>query len=197
MPTIEHVKQAINWAMGERDLLPDYGYDQEVYLCGTACCVYGAACLLAGETPPIFGGPNHDALGDDPTMLLLVRAMKCHATTPKQMLDIIEGRSRIFGDFNEVVGDASRIAGDVTYIKGDVSNLCGDVTYLNGDVSNLRGDATGVEGRATIRGDVTNIRGRISGLEGDVSGLSGDVTHVYGDATGINAHMTGVEGPLK
>jgi hypothetical protein len=121
---------------------------------------------MAGEKPPILGGPNNDALGDDPTMLLLVRAMKCSKTTPKQMLDIIEGWSQIFGDFNGVAGDASRIEGNVTHIKGDVSNLCGDVTYLKGNVSGLSGD-------------VTNVWGVATGVEGDMTDLGGELQRIF------------------
>jgi hypothetical protein len=91
-PTIRQIKMAISWAEGELkiDALAEREYEQGDWgrACGTTCCIYGAARIIAGlpagppkddkrailiplrEVDPEFAIPGAKAiaaLGEDPT----------------------------------------------------------------------------------------------------------------------------------
>ena len=123
----EHVIRAIRWAMGQEEIGIDRTYDQSTWDCGTSCCIWGAAHLIATGQPP-FGRPASDDLGDDEASRLAVCAMCSADSSPQEILDILEGRSQVWGM-------RDRLTGDVGGIRGDASNIRGDVTGLRGDVN--------------------------------------------------------------
>ncbi len=62
--TIDHIRQAVEWAKTARVIpQPIDGkvrrYNQIEWDCGTSCCIWGAACIIAGEEHP-NGGPSDE-----------------------------------------------------------------------------------------------------------------------------------------
>lgn len=97
--TLEHIRQAAEWAQTAlqaqeaQQMHPLDGhwraYNQRTWDCGTACCIWGAAHLLAtGEPDP--AGPGHAWAGQSrlhsKVWLLLIRPY----TRPSQVLELLE-----------------------------------------------------------------------------------------------------------
>jgi len=59
--TLEHVRQACQWAKTAAAPTPIDGqvrkYDQAKWDCGTSCCIWGAASIIAGNGPATSGPP--------------------------------------------------------------------------------------------------------------------------------------------
>ena len=67
--TIDHIKQACEWAKSAKDSpKPIDGlerqYSQGDWDCGTACCIWGAASILSGNGPTKNGPPADWAATD-------------------------------------------------------------------------------------------------------------------------------------
>jgi hypothetical protein len=91
--TIEHVRQAVEWAKtAQKDTCPIDGttrrYNQSNWDCGTSCCIWGAASILAGNGPATEG-PS-DEWAQDGQQKILVALMRSNASTPEQFALILE-----------------------------------------------------------------------------------------------------------
>jgi hypothetical protein len=91
--TLEHVAKAAEWAANAKDTpLPLDGlvrqYDQSDWDCGTACCMWGAASILAG-CGPTKEGPSSEWSGQDLAHTLIAGVMRSGISTPQQMLNLL------------------------------------------------------------------------------------------------------------
>ena len=90
--TIDHVKQACQWAKtaGETPKPIDgleRRYRQDNWDCGTSCCVWGAASLLAGNGPAT-NGPGAEWASKDAQHVILAALMNSGYSRPEQMEEI-------------------------------------------------------------------------------------------------------------
>ncbi len=100
--TREHVLAACEWAIQHRDSAGEIGgvarrYEQSSWDCGTACCVWGAASLLAG-LGPATDGPADGALGDGDGEIA-VRLMRLTTTTPEHIAAALRGECDAQGNW--------------------------------------------------------------------------------------------------
>ena len=91
--TLEHVRQAAEWASkAGRKPTPIDGltrtYNQSQWDCGTDCCMWGAASILAG-CGPAAAGPSIEWSGQDLAHTLVASIMRTGNSTPKQMLALL------------------------------------------------------------------------------------------------------------
>src|ERR1700723_512218 len=91
--TLDHIRQAAEWAQKAKLPTPLDGvtrqYDQSQWDCGTSCCIWGAASILAGNGPATSGPPDEWTKTDAHHQI--VSALMCSGvTSPKQILDILE-----------------------------------------------------------------------------------------------------------
>lgn len=124
MLTKEDLLAACDWA--ERDgYLHGRMYDQQDWDCGSACCLHGAAHLIAyGE--PAKGGPSDDDYGDLRSDIRagVISVLWSPGGTPELIRRVI-AREVVIGEHvviceNVVIGDRVRI-GDRAVIGADVS----------------------------------------------------------------------------
>src|SRR5438105_4922465 len=90
--TLDHVRQAAEWAQkASVGPLPIDGlerrYAQGNWDCGTSCCMWGAASIIAGCGPAGQGPPDEWATTG--RHKLAVALMNSGRSTPEQMLAII------------------------------------------------------------------------------------------------------------
>ena len=60
--TLDHIRRAAEWAIKTGNKPRRIGnkkraYNQSTWDCGTACCIWGAACILAGKPLGRSGNP--------------------------------------------------------------------------------------------------------------------------------------------
>ena len=90
--TLEHIRQAAEWAKTARDApQPIDGftrqYSQDVWDCGTACCIWGAANILAGNGPADVGPlRSWDDWGQDEQRTAIADLLGDATTTPERVL---------------------------------------------------------------------------------------------------------------
>jgi hypothetical protein len=90
--TLDHIRQAAEWS--ETAINPcqiaglTRSYDQSRWDCGTACCIWGAASIIAGNGPAT-DGPPEDWSGKDLRKQLTVALLRSSATKPRQILDVL------------------------------------------------------------------------------------------------------------
>ncbi len=89
--TLEHIRKAAEWAKTAIEECPLDGqvrkYNQSSWDCGTSCCVWGAASILAGEGPAKSGPPNSWA--KDAKSKIIIALLNSTRSTPDQMLLIL------------------------------------------------------------------------------------------------------------
>jgi hypothetical protein len=91
--TLEHVKAAAEWAkQAKEDYMPIDGltrrYKQWEWDCGTACCIWGAAHIIAGNGPA--GGPPSNEWAAKSPAHAVVNGLLCSGqTVPEQVLAIL------------------------------------------------------------------------------------------------------------
>jgi hypothetical protein len=95
--TLDHIKKAAEWAANAgSEPLPLDGltrrYDQSDWDCGTACCMWGAASILAGCGPASVG-PSSEWSGQDLAHTLVAGIMRNGTGTPQQMIDLLTNLS--------------------------------------------------------------------------------------------------------
>lgn len=91
--TEAHVRQAIDWAMGNGTLPSgiERTYDQATVDCGSSCCIWGAAHLIA-EMPGLAEMPTSDtALGDELRLVIAVRLMRSSTAAPEHIRAALDG----------------------------------------------------------------------------------------------------------
>ena len=90
--TLDHIREAALWAAAEHQG-PLAGvqrvYNQTCWDCGTACCIWGAANLLAGNGP-VCGGPSWEWAKMSPKRTLIARLLASGYTTPEQILRYLD-----------------------------------------------------------------------------------------------------------
>ncbi len=84
--TVEHIAAAVEWAKGAVEPQPIDGttrkYVQSSWDCGTSCCIWGAAHLLARGAPATSGPPEEWWAGSQ-QKLILASLMNCGTVTPQ------------------------------------------------------------------------------------------------------------------
>ena len=90
--TLDHIRAAAEWARTAEQPTPLDGtirrYDQGQWDCGTACCIWGAASILAGNGPAKEGPPQEWRKKD--AQHRIVSALMCSGgTRPEQILEIL------------------------------------------------------------------------------------------------------------
>jgi hypothetical protein len=88
--TLDHIRQAAEWAKTAYDQPKEIDgltrrYDQGNWDCGTACCMWGAASIVAGNGPAITG-PSDKWAAQSTTHAVAVGLMRSASSTPDQML---------------------------------------------------------------------------------------------------------------
>ena len=91
--TLDHIRQAAEWAAKSRDeATPIDGltrrYDQSDWDCGTACCMWGAASILAG-CGPAKSGPPEEWSGADLLHTLVAGVLRSGNGTPSQIQQLL------------------------------------------------------------------------------------------------------------
>ncbi len=99
--TLDHIRKACEWAIkarGNRRPTPIDGqkryYDQSVWDCGTACCVWGAANIIAGnadcndvEDAWEYEGEIHNEIAS---------LMRLHSrNVPERILEILDKQNEL------------------------------------------------------------------------------------------------------
>ena len=96
---------ACKWAIEHRYYGGEIGgfkrvYDQSQWDCGTSCCVWGAAHLIAGFGPT-DDGPKHNQFDQkDPLVCLAVRIMNNSLAKPEHILAALNGECDDRGNWN-------------------------------------------------------------------------------------------------
>jgi Pentapeptide repeats (8 copies) len=90
--TLEHVKKAAEWAQTAIDAPQVIDgltrrYNQGTWDCGTSCCIWGAASIIAGNGPSLIGPPN--VWGSDLRRILVAALLNSGRSTPEQVLAIL------------------------------------------------------------------------------------------------------------
>jgi hypothetical protein len=97
--TLDHIRQAAEWAQqaAARDVAtPIDGlpitrrYNQGHWDCGTSCCMWGAAALIAG-CDPVAQGPPREWTDGDVKRTAVYGLLRSGTTTPEQMLSLLTG----------------------------------------------------------------------------------------------------------
>jgi len=92
--TLDHVRQAAEWAKKAVEPTPIDGqvrkYNQGNWDCGTSCCMWGAASIIAGQGPASTG-PSDEWAGQDTQHLGAAALMRSGMSTPDQMLAFLRG----------------------------------------------------------------------------------------------------------
>jgi hypothetical protein len=93
--TLDHVRQACEWAerAGEEPQPIDGAtrrYNQGNWDCGTSCCVWGAAHLIAGNGPA-QGGPPREWVGQSLRHTVVAGLLQSGRSTPAQIALILSG----------------------------------------------------------------------------------------------------------
>ncbi len=118
---LDHIRKAAKWAKAANVPTPLDGttrrYDQSQWDCGTACCMWGAASILAGNGPAKCGPP--DEWATDARSKLVVALLNSGYTTPEQMLAILD-------------------SADLTRANLTRANLTGAVIYLGNRLVKLQ-----------------------------------------------------------
>jgi hypothetical protein len=90
--TLDHIRQAVEWAADDsigrhcRDpALSDRCYDQLEWGCETSCCIWGAACLLAGKLH-MSSGPSAEWKGQSSLHSRLDELMRDTHADPKHFM---------------------------------------------------------------------------------------------------------------
>jgi hypothetical protein len=141
--TLEHIRKAAEWAKSASEPTPIDGvtrrYDQGHWDCGTACCMWGAASIIAGNGPALSGPPEGWAIN---SQRKLVRALlNSGSTTPEQVIEVLDKAN---------LGGANLRGADLSGADLSGADLGG---------ANLRGaDLRGADLRdADLRGATINI----------------------------------------
>ena len=92
--TLEHIRQAAEWAKetGQTPRPIDgltRSYSQTSWDCGTSCCMWGAASIIAGCGPTKYG-PSDEWAAQSPGHKLAAAIMNSGKTTPEQMLALFD-----------------------------------------------------------------------------------------------------------
>ena len=90
--TLDHIRQAAEWAekAGVRKRWIgglERRYNQCIWDCGTSCCIWGAASILAG-CGPASAGPPREWSAQSLTHALAASVMNSKSSTPEQMLKL-------------------------------------------------------------------------------------------------------------
>ncbi len=89
--TVDHIKAACEWAKTAKEPQAIDGqtrrYNQSNWDCGTSCCIWGAAHILAGNGPATSGPPAEWA-AKDLRHILLAGLMNSGLSTPDQIAAI-------------------------------------------------------------------------------------------------------------
>ena len=90
--TLEHIRDAALWAQqATEEVKPIDGlerkYNQNSWDCGTSCCIWGAASILAG-CGPAKAGPQPEWLTDQ-THTVVAGLLRSGTSTPEQILSFL------------------------------------------------------------------------------------------------------------
>jgi hypothetical protein len=170
--TLDHIRQAAEWARDARqrgnneptqiDGLPvTRRYDQGQWDCGTSCCMWGAAALIAGCNP-VTQGPPTEWIGGDAIRVGVYGLLRSRMTTPDQMLLLLTYADLTYADLTgaDLAGanltDANLARANLTYANLTRANLA----RANLARANLTGaDLTGVDltDADLTRADLTGV----------------------------------------
>lgn len=92
--TSAHLLAALDWAEGRSTppQLADRAYDQELWDCGTACCIHGAAHLLARGAYATHGPADEDYADLPPTIRDgVVSVLMSRGGTPALVRRVLSG----------------------------------------------------------------------------------------------------------
>jgi hypothetical protein len=123
--TREHLVAACAWAAHEREeaALAGREYLQARWDCGTACCIHGAAAILAGREDA-KRGPQEDDYTDLPEAIRdgVLSVLYSHGGTPALVRRVLSGELVIGADAQIGVGariaDGAAIAKDEKILPG-------------------------------------------------------------------------------
>lgn len=94
--TLDHIRAAAEWAKQASKPYPIDGltrqYKQDSWDCGTSCCIWGAASILAGNGPTTTG--PEDDWASDGQRKIIVGLLRSSKSTPEQVL-LILGRANL------------------------------------------------------------------------------------------------------
>jgi hypothetical protein len=124
--TLDHIRQAAEWAKTAQEPQPLDGmvrkYHQGDWDCGTSCCMWGAACILAGEGPAASGPPGEWA--KSPIEIAAVGIMRSGMSTPDQMLALLRGANLSGADLSGAnLSDADLRGADLSGANLSGANL--------------------------------------------------------------------------
>jgi Pentapeptide repeats (8 copies) len=166
--TLEHLAQACAWAKQPTPIAGlDRKYDQGHWDCGTACCLWGGASLIAGEGPANTGPSSNWA--DTPLKVAVRGLLNSPMTTPEQLEELLSGADLSGADLSGAdlrganLRDADLRGADLSGADLSGADLSG-ANLRDADLSgaNLRdADLRGADLRdATVR--VGNVNRRIA-----------------------------------
>jgi hypothetical protein len=119
--TLDHIRAAAEWARdAANEPKPIDGqtrkYNQGQWDCGTSCCMWGAASLLAG-CGPASGPPPEDWLSDH--VHVAVNGLLCSGMTrPEQMLALLDSADLTGADLTDADLAGAYLAGAHIWVGG-------------------------------------------------------------------------------
>ncbi len=146
--TVEHIAQAVEWAKGAAEPCPIDGtkrrYAQSSWDCGTSCCIWGAAHLLARGTAATSGPPEEWA--NNGQRKILCALMNSSMSTPQIFEPFLSDANLSGADLSDADLSGANLSGanlrDADLSGADLSdaNLSG-ANLSDADLSdaNLRG----------------------------------------------------------
>lgn len=152
--TLDHIAKAAEWAAHAQATCELDGqqrrYDQSQWDCGTSCCIWGAASILAGNGPAKKGPPT-EWLSLDAKHRLIGALLFSQYTTPERIQDILAREDLTGADLTH----ANLTDANLTCANLARANLTGaNLTYANLTDADLTGaDLTGANlTRANLTG---------------------------------------------
>ena len=138
--TLDHIKQAAVWAAQTKTESKPIGslersYKQSEWECGTSCCMWGAASILAG-CGPAAAGPSPEWSGQDLWHTLVAGILRSGNSTPEQMLQLLRNADLRAADLRGVNLSGADLRG-VNLRNADLRGV--DLRGVNLSDADLRG----------------------------------------------------------